>query len=94
MLTGSLLSDIRARFTRNVLKLRRLPMRSYTAVVERCADTGLFVGYVPGFPGAHSQGETLDELRENLREVIAMLLEDGEPELEAQFVGTQAIEVS
>lgn len=69
-------------------------MRSYTAVVERCADTGLFVGYVPGFPGAHSQGETLDELRENLREVIAMLLEDGEPELEAQFVGTQAIEVS
>ena len=69
-------------------------MRSYTAVVERCADTGLFVGYVPGFPGAHSQGETLDELRENLREVIAMLLEDGEPELESQFVGTQAIEVS
>jgi predicted RNase H-like HicB family nuclease len=69
-------------------------MKSYTAVVERCADTGLFVGYVPGFPGAHSQGETLDELRENLREVIAMLLEDGEPELEAEFVGTQAIEVA
>ncbi len=69
-------------------------MRTYTAVVERCADTGLFVGYVPGFPGAHSQGETLDELRENLREVIAMLLEDGEPELEAEFVGTQAIEVA
>ncbi|MEO0936311.1 MAG: type II toxin-antitoxin system HicB family antitoxin, partial [Cyanobacteria bacterium J06641_2] len=29
-----------------------------------------------GFPGAHSQGETLDELQENLREVIEMLLED------------------
>ena len=69
-------------------------MRSYTAVVERCADTGLFVGYVPGFPGAHSQGKTLDELHENLREVIAMLLEDGEPELETRFVGTQAIEVA
>jgi len=41
------------------------------------------------FPGAHSQGETLDELRVNLREVIAMLLEDGEPLLEAEFVGTQ-----
>ena len=30
-------------------------MHTYTAVVERCADTGLYVGYVPGFPGAHSQ---------------------------------------
>jgi predicted RNase H-like HicB family nuclease len=51
----------------------------------------LFVGYVPGFPGAHSQGETLDELNRNLREVIEMLLEDGEPVLEAEFVGTQLI---
>jgi predicted RNase H-like HicB family nuclease len=52
-------------------------MRSYTAVVERCPETGLYVGYVPGFPGAHSQGATLDELQRNLREVIEMLLEDG-----------------
>ena len=56
-------------------------MRSYTAVVERCADTGLFVGYVPGFPGAHSQGETLEELRQNLAEVLGMLLEDREPKI-------------
>jgi predicted RNase H-like HicB family nuclease len=68
-------------------------MRAYTAVVERCPDTGLYVGFVPGFPGAHSQGETLDELKENLAEVIAMLLEDGEPELESEFVGTQTIQV-
>ena len=52
-------------------------MRSLTAVIERCPDTGLLVGYVAGFPGAHSQGETLDELHENLTEVIGMLLEDG-----------------
>jgi len=51
-------------------------MKSYTAVIEKCPDTGLFVGYVPGFPGAHSQGATLDELHANLREVLAMLLED------------------
>jgi len=38
-------------------------------------ETGLYVGYVPGFPGAHSQGETLEELNENLKEVIAMLAE-------------------
>jgi predicted RNase H-like HicB family nuclease len=69
-------------------------MTVFTAVVERCPDTGLYVGYVPGFPGAHSQGETMDELRENLREVIAMLLEDGPPKLEAEFVGTQTVEVA
>jgi len=69
-------------------------MRIYTAVIERCADTGLYVGYVPGFPGAHSQGETLDELQANMREVIAMLLEDGEPPLEAEFVGTQTVQVA
>ena len=53
-------------------------MKSFAVVVERCAETGLYVGHVPGFPGAHSQGESLDELRGNMREVIAMLLEDGE----------------
>lgn len=69
-------------------------MREFTAVVERCSDTGLYVGHVPGFPGAHSQGATLDELQENLREVIAMLLEDGEPRLETEFVGTQTVRVA
>jgi predicted RNase H-like HicB family nuclease len=54
-------------------------MKTYTAVIERCPDTGLYVGYVPGFPGAHSQAESLDELNANLREVIGMLLEDLSP---------------
>ena len=49
-------------------------MRAFTAVIERCPDTGLFVGYVPGIPDAHSQGETLDELQQNLAEVLKMLL--------------------
>lgn len=66
-------------------------MRNYTAVVERCPDTGLYVGYVPGFRGAHTQAETLDELRENLREVLSMFLEDGEPDIETEFVGTQLV---
>jgi predicted RNase H-like HicB family nuclease len=68
-------------------------MQSYTAVVEKCPETGLFVGFVPGFPGAHTQGKSLDELRENLHEVLSMLLEDGEPRLEAEFVGTQTVSV-
>jgi len=68
-------------------------MHTYTAVVERCPQTGFYVGFIPGFAGAHSQGETLDELHVNLKEVIAMLLEDGEPELDAEFVGTQTVSV-
>jgi predicted RNase H-like HicB family nuclease len=68
-------------------------MRGFTAVIERCPDTGLYVGYVPGFPGAHTQAETLDELHRNLREVIEMLLEEGEPHLDAEFVGIQQVMV-
>ncbi len=60
-------------------------MRSYTAIVERCPDTGFYVGFIPGFPGAHTQAETLDELNQNLREVVEMLLEDGEPILLRQI---------
>ena len=69
-------------------------MRSYTAVVERCPDTRLYVGYVPGFPGAHSQGDALEELNENLKEVIAMLLDDGKPVLDGEYVGTQVVVVA
>jgi len=68
-------------------------MRAYTAVIERDPDTAMLVGYVPGFPGAHSQGATMEELQRNLQEVIAMLLEDGEPKMEGEFVGTQLVTV-
>ncbi|BBO86686.1 UPF0150 protein (plasmid) [Desulfosarcina ovata subsp. sediminis] len=69
-------------------------MKIFTAVVEKCPETNLFVGYVPGFPGAHTQAETLDELNKNLKEVIEMLLEDGDPKLEAEFIGTQNVMVA
>lgn len=69
-------------------------MRSYTAIVERCQDTGLYVGFIPGFQGAHAQAETLEELNQNLREVVEMLLEEGEPIMEAEFVGAQNIVVA
>ena len=68
-------------------------MKTFTSIVEKCPDTGLYVGYVPGFPGAHTQAETLDELQRNLQEVIEMLLEDGEPVLQAEFIGTQRVVV-
>ena len=69
-------------------------MRTYTAVVERDPDTGIYVGYIPGWLGAHTQGESLDELQTNLREVVELLLADGEPKLETEFVGTQTVVLS
>jgi len=69
-------------------------MKTYTAIIERCPDTGLYIGFIPGFPGAHSQAESLDELQRNLQEVVSMLLEDGEPKLEVEFVGLQTVAVA
>ena len=59
-------------------------MKTYTAVIERCPETSLYVGYISGIPGAHSQGESLDELRRNLAEAIAMLAGDGEAKPETE----------
>ena len=69
-------------------------MRVFSAVIEKCPDTALYVGYVPGFPGAHSQAETLDELNRNLKEVIELLVEEGEPKLETEFIGFQNVVVA
>lgn len=69
-------------------------MRTFNIVVERDPDTGLYVGHVPGWAGAHSKGASLEELRHNLREAVEMLLEDGEPKLESEFVGIETIQVA
>ncbi|WP_246118594.1 type II toxin-antitoxin system HicB family antitoxin, partial [Desulfobotulus alkaliphilus] len=75
-------------------KIRSRSMRTFTAVIEKCPDTGLFVGFVPGFPGAHTQAASLDEMKDNLKEVVEMLLEDGEPKLESELIGTQTVMVA
>ncbi len=74
----------------DTIKLMAAPVTTYTAVVERCTETGCFVGYAPGFPGAHSLAESLDELNRKLREVLALLLENGEATLETD-VCTQLV---
>lgn len=70
-------------------------MRTFTAYVEWDPDTNLYVGMVPGVPGAHTQGATLDELQKNLKEVLALCLEDYQGSIEdlPQFVGLQQVEV-
>lgn len=54
------------------------------------------VGIVPGIPGAHTQGTTLDELQDNLKEVLELCLEEYEGPLEdlPRFVGIQQIEMA
>ena len=49
-------------------------MKSFTAYIEWDPGTKLYVGIVPGIPGAHTQGATLDELQENLKEVLELCL--------------------
>ena len=71
-------------------------MRTFTAYVEWDQETQLYVGMVPGIPGAHTQAATLDELRTNLKEVLELCLEEyaGSMEELPQFVGVQQIEVA
>jgi predicted RNase H-like HicB family nuclease len=68
-------------------------MRKIAAYIEKDPESGLYVGIVPGIPGAHTQGETLDELRKNLQEVLELCLEEMGTELIPEFVGIQEIEV-
>jgi predicted RNase H-like HicB family nuclease len=51
-------------------------MRTFTAYIEFDPETKLYVGIVPGIPGAHTQAETLDELQANLKEVVELCLEE------------------
>lgn len=71
--------------------------KTFTAYIEYDPATKLYVGTVPGLPGAHSQGASLDELKRNLEEVIQLVLEEHQSHDEAvnvdQFVGIQQITV-
>lgn len=71
-------------------------MKTFTAYIEWDAETKLYVGIVPGIPGAHTQGSTLDELQVNLKEVLELCLEEHQYSIEdlPQFVGLQQIEVA
>jgi predicted RNase H-like HicB family nuclease len=71
-------------------------MKTFTAYVELDPETGLYIGIVPGIPGAHTQASTLDELQTNLKEVLELCLEEyeGPSENLPRFVGLQQIEVA
>jgi predicted RNase H-like HicB family nuclease len=70
-------------------------LRTFSAYVEWDPETRLYVGIVPGIPGAHTQGASLDELHANLKEVLELCLERHRDTLDdlPRFVGLQQIEV-
>lgn len=69
--------------------------QSFTAYVEWDPETSLYVGIVPGLPGAHTQGATLDELKSNLEEVVSLCLSEyqGDDADLPHFVGLQQVEI-
>jgi predicted RNase H-like HicB family nuclease len=71
-------------------------MKTFTAYLEWDPETKLYVGFVPGIPGAHTQGRSLDELQKNLKEVLELCLEEYRNTGEdlPRFIGLQQIEVA
>lgn len=70
--------------------------KKFTAFVEYDPETKMYVGIIPGIPGAHSQGESIDELNVHLKEALELCLEEMDCDITQlpQFVGTQTIEVA
>ncbi len=63
--------------------------QEFFVVIERDED-GLFVGEVPQLRACYSQGRTMDELMTNIKEVIALCLEE-QQELINEFIGIQKV---
>jgi predicted RNase H-like HicB family nuclease len=64
--------------------------REFFVVIEKDED-GFFVGEVPQLKACYSQGKTIDELLENMKEAIALALEDQEDVEPTEFVGVQKL---
>ncbi len=64
------------------------------AIIEYDPETKQYIGIVPDVPGAHTVGNTLEEVRRNLKEVLLLVLEETGKEVDAQeFVALEMIEV-
>jgi predicted RNase H-like HicB family nuclease len=59
---------------RTLMKKKEAKTFSYSVFYEQSAEGG-YVAFVPALPGCHTQGETLEETRRNVKEAIAVYLE-------------------
>jgi predicted RNase H-like HicB family nuclease len=65
----------------------------FYVIIEKDED-GFFVGEVPGLKACYSQGKTIDELMANMKEVIALALEEQGDVEPVEFVGVQKLMVN
>ncbi len=66
--------------------------KEFYVVIERDED-GIYIGEVPQLRACYSQGETIDQLMLNMREVIEMCLEELEEETFTEFIGVHRLVV-
>ena len=62
---------------------------TFTAVFEK--TEGWYVGFVEELPGANTQGKTLEETRENLRDAVELILISNRELTERDLVGKNVI---
>lgn len=65
-------------------------MEKLTAIYERTED-GWWVVSVPEIPGAHSQGRTLEEAREMIKDAVSLLLEVRREDAEREMAGKKDV---
>jgi predicted RNase H-like HicB family nuclease len=64
-----------------------VPVNKFTAIYER--DGKWWLAYVEELPGANTQGATLEEARENLKEAVALLLETNRTKITPAFLAVR-----
>ena len=58
----------------------------YTAIIKEIED-GWYMGQCEQVPGAMTQGRTIDEVKENLKEAVALILEDEKEDFRKEHRG-------
>ncbi len=66
--------------------------KEFYVVIERDED-GMYIGEVTRLKACYSQGETINELMCNIREIIEMCIEEIEEESKTEFIGVQRVVV-
>jgi len=68
--------------------------KAFTAIIEYDPETKQYIGIVPNIPGVHTVGNSIEEVRKNLKEVLELVLEETKEEIEnTEFVALEMIEV-
>lgn len=62
---------------------------SFTAIIQKVKEG--YIGFVEELPGANTQGETIEEVRENLKEAVQLILDANKTFLQEIITGENVI---